>query len=107
MKLRDLYRTLAIDPDLNLDSEVVVDVYTCCGIQDSLIVGGNMVEVDSDLVRIGIDIGSCREYGGKVECKNLRILNLILKELEDSNVLPLFLTSKNSELREYIENKFK
>lgn len=107
MKVRDLYRTLSADPDLNLDSEVVIDIYTCCGIQDSLMLDEQKIEVDSDLVRIALDIGSCREYGNKASCKNLYILNLILKELKDSNILPLLLTSKDQELRKYIEDRFR
>lgn len=107
MKLRDFYRILATDPDLNLDSELVCNLDTCCGTQDSIVLTEGGIDIDSDYVFLTIDAGSCREYGNKTRCKNFEILNLILEELKESGQLTLLLTSKNERLRKYAEDRFR
>lgn len=106
MKLRDFYRILATDPDLNLDSELFCNLDTCCGTQDSIALEERGIEIDSDYIFLTINAGSCREYGNKASCKNYEILNLILRELEESGSMAILLTSKNEQLRKYIEARF-
>lgn len=101
---------LAKEENLKEDAEIIFQTDTCCGYDDSFVLEEDNLLFDDDRITANFYLGSCRESGGKKACKNLKVkldyeklMNSMVKFIEEQNLLSLCITSSDEDLRRAIE----
>jgi hypothetical protein len=77
MKIKDLLRDPETHEELSLDTSILTTITTCCDREFF----ESRVYVEDEYLYIDYNIGTCRNLGSAMACKNLLQMQLLFKHL--------------------------